>query len=76
VVAGPGHLDLWLRSTAVDADLEVVMTEVYPDGQEVEVQEGLLRAGDRSVDASRARRGRSRRTPPRGRRPGTARPCR
>ena len=53
VVTGPGHLDLWLRSTAVDADLEVVMTEVYPDGHEVEVQEGLLRAGDRSIDTSR-----------------------
>jgi uncharacterized protein len=53
VVTGPGHLDLWVRSTAVDADLEVVMTEVYPDGHEVAVQEGLLRAGDRSIDASR-----------------------
>jgi predicted acyl esterase len=53
VVTGPGHLDLWVRSTAPDADLEVVMTEIYPDGHEVEVQEGLLRAGDRSVDPTR-----------------------
>jgi predicted acyl esterase len=54
VVTGPGHLDLWVRSTATDADLEVVMTEVYPDGHEVAVQEGLLRAGDRSVDPTRS----------------------
>ncbi len=52
-VAGPGHLDIWLRSTATDANLEVVMSEVYPDGNEVQVQTGQLRAGFRAVDASR-----------------------
>ncbi|MEZ5144648.1 MAG: CocE/NonD family hydrolase [Acidimicrobiales bacterium] len=54
VVAGMGYVDLWLRSTATDADLEVVLTEVYPDGNEVEVQTGHLRAGHRAVDQARS----------------------
>jgi len=54
VMAGSGYVDLWLRSTATDANLEVVLTEVYPDGKEVEVQTGHLRAGDRTVDQARS----------------------
>jgi predicted acyl esterase len=53
VLAGTGYVDLWLRSTATDANLEVVLTEVYPDGNEVQVQTGHLRAGHRAVDAAR-----------------------
>jgi predicted acyl esterase len=45
VIAGDGHLDLWFRSQGTDAGIEVVLSEVYPDGQEVLVQHGLLRAG-------------------------------
>lgn len=50
VIAGFGHLDTWLRSTAVDADLEVLVSEIYPDGNEVWIQNGLVRAGDRAID--------------------------
>ena len=37
---GTGSVDLWVRSTATDADLEVVLSEVRPDGKEVLVQTG------------------------------------
>lgn len=44
VLLGSGSVDLWLKSTADDADLEVNLTEVRPDGQEMYVQSGWLRA--------------------------------
>ena len=44
VMLGSGSVDLWLRSTADDADLEVNLSEVRPDGQEMYVQSGWLRA--------------------------------
>lgn len=54
-LAGPGYADLWFRSDAAstpvgDADIEVVVTLVQPDGTEWLVQNGLLRAGHRKVD--------------------------
>lgn len=48
--AGQGSVDLWLRSSEVDTDLEVTLTEVRPDGHEVFVQSGWLRAGHRALD--------------------------
>jgi uncharacterized protein len=50
VVAGPASLDLWLKSTATDTDLEATVTEVRPDGQETYVQRGWLRASHRKLD--------------------------
>lgn len=50
VMAGSGSVDLWLDSTADDTDLEVVLSEVRPDGQEVYVQSGWLRASHRALD--------------------------
>jgi predicted acyl esterase len=50
VVLGPASADLWLRSSARDTDLEVVITEVRPDGQETYVQSGWLRASHRKLD--------------------------
>ncbi|MEZ4381203.1 MAG: CocE/NonD family hydrolase [Nannocystaceae bacterium] len=49
VMIGPGSVDLWIRSTAEDADLEVNLTEVRPDGQEIYVQSGWLRASHRGL---------------------------
>ncbi len=49
VMAGPGSVDLWLRSTAADTDLEVTVTELRPDGQELYVQNGWLRASHRAL---------------------------
>ncbi len=50
VVIGSGSVDLWLRSTAADSDLQVTLSEVRPDGQELFVQNGWLRASDRKLD--------------------------
>jgi uncharacterized protein len=50
VVAGPASLDLWLSSTATDTDVQATVTEVRPDGQEVYVQRGWLRASQRKLD--------------------------
>ncbi len=41
---GTASVDLWLRAPVDDADLEVTLTEIRPDGQEVYVQSGWLRA--------------------------------
>jgi hypothetical protein len=49
VLAGHGSVDLWIRSTANDADLEVTLTEVRPDGMEMYVQSGWLRASHRAL---------------------------
>ena len=50
VLAGTGSVDLWLKSTAPDVDLQVVLTEVRPDGRETYVQSGWLRASQRKLD--------------------------
>ena len=49
VMVGHGSVDLWVRSTATDADLEVILTEVRPDGMESHVQAGWLRASHRAL---------------------------
>jgi uncharacterized protein len=41
---GTASVDLWLRSPVDDADLEINITEIRPDGQEMFVQSGWLRA--------------------------------
>jgi predicted acyl esterase len=51
VVVGPASLDLWVRSTAADTDLQATVSEVRPDGRELFVQTGELRASDRALDA-------------------------
>ncbi|MGB8861324.1 MAG: CocE/NonD family hydrolase [Ilumatobacteraceae bacterium] len=50
VVAGSGSVDLWLKSDAADTDLEVTISEVRPDGTEIYVQSGWLRASQRALD--------------------------
>ncbi len=49
VMAGPASADLWVQSSAPDADLEVTLVEVRPDGQEMYVQSGWLRASFREL---------------------------
>jgi predicted acyl esterase len=49
VLTGPASVDLWLRTSAPDTDLEVALTEVRPDGQEMYVQSGWLRASHRTT---------------------------
>jgi hypothetical protein len=49
VMAGNGSVDLWLRSTGSDVDVQVTLTEVRPDGEESYVQTGWLRASHRAL---------------------------
>ncbi|MDY0003157.1 MAG: CocE/NonD family hydrolase, partial [Polyangia bacterium] len=49
VMIGSGSVDLYLHSTASDADLEVSLIEVRPDGKETRVQCGWLRASHRAL---------------------------
>jgi predicted acyl esterase len=51
VMLGTGSVDLWVKSTVEDADLEVNLSEVRPDGQEMYVQSGWLRASLRGLGA-------------------------
>jgi hypothetical protein len=53
LLVGPASLDLWIRCTAPDLDVEVALTEVRPDGIETYVQGGWLRASSRVLDAER-----------------------
>jgi predicted acyl esterase len=53
-VVGPGSVDLWLRSSAADTDIQVTLTEVRPDGLETYVQNGWLRASHRRLDPRRS----------------------
>jgi len=48
LLLGSASVDLWLSSTAPDTDLEVTLSEVRPDGQEVFIQQGWLRASHRT----------------------------
>lgn len=50
VIGGSGSLDLWVRSSARDTDLQMTLTEVRPDGKETLVQNGWLRASHRKLD--------------------------
>ncbi len=49
VVAGAGSVDLWISATSADTDIEATITEVRPDGQEIYVQSGWLRASERAL---------------------------
>jgi hypothetical protein len=44
---GTASVDLWLQSPVDDADLEVTLSEVRADGQEMYIQSGWLRASHR-----------------------------
>lgn len=54
VIAGPSSLDLHLKSSARDTDLQVTLSEVRPDGNETYVQNGWLRASHRKLDRRRS----------------------
>jgi putative CocE/NonD family hydrolase len=51
---GSGSADVWVSSTATDTDFQITLTEVRPDGQEVYVARGWLRASHRMVDRKRS----------------------
>ena len=49
VLIGSASADLWVRSSTGEADLGVTLSEVRPDGTEVYVQSGTLRATQRAL---------------------------
>jgi uncharacterized protein len=51
VIAGASSLDVFLKSSAPDTDLQVTLSEVRPDGNETYVQNGWLRASHRKLNA-------------------------
>ncbi|HEU4974428.1 MAG TPA: CocE/NonD family hydrolase [Baekduia sp.] len=53
-VVGAGEVDAWVRSSAPDVDLQVSISEVRPDGKEVFVQNGWVRASERKLDAAKS----------------------
>ena len=54
VMVGTGRVDLWLRTSAPDTDVEVTLTEIRPDGQERYIQNGWLRASHRHLDGAKS----------------------
>ncbi len=50
VNVGSASVDLWVRADRPDVDLEATISEVRPDGTEVYVQSGWLRASHRTLD--------------------------
>lgn len=55
VCLGSGLVELYLRSSGADTDLQVSLAEVRPDGTEMHVQNGWLRASHRAEDEERVR---------------------
>ena len=53
-MVGTGSVDLWVKSSTKDTDLQVTLTEIRADGKEVYVQNGWLRASHRKLDPKRS----------------------
>ena len=53
-VIGAGAFRAWIRASKPNVDLQVTVTEVRPDGKEVFVQGGWLRAKARKLDAKKS----------------------
>lgn len=50
VMIGPASADLWVRSNVGEADVEVNISEVRPDNQDMYIQSGWLRVSERQLD--------------------------
>jgi uncharacterized protein len=51
-VIGGGAVDLWVKSSTPDVDLQATISEVRPDGNETFVQNGWLRASERKLSTN------------------------
>ncbi len=49
VLIGSASADLWVHSSTGEADLGVTLSEVRPDGKEIYIQSGTLRATQRAL---------------------------
>ena len=54
MVYGPASADLWVAANGGDADIQVTVTELRPDGNEAYVQRGWLRLSNRALDSARS----------------------
>jgi predicted acyl esterase len=48
-VIGSGAVNLWVRSSTPDVDLQATISEVRPDGNETFIQNGWIRASERKL---------------------------
>jgi hypothetical protein len=53
-VIGAGRVDLWVRSSVPDVELQATISEVRPDGKETFVQGGWIRAKARKLDDAKS----------------------
>jgi uncharacterized protein len=53
-VLGSGAVDVWVRSSQPNADLEVTISEIRPDGNETFVQGGWMRGDARELDPGKS----------------------
>jgi predicted acyl esterase len=53
-VIGAGAVNVWVRSSTPNVDLQATIGEVRPDGKETFVQNGWLRANERKLDAEKS----------------------
>jgi predicted acyl esterase len=51
---GAGAMDVWIRSSAPNVDLQATISEVRPDGKETFVQNGWVRGNERKLDAAKS----------------------
>jgi predicted acyl esterase len=49
-IVGAGAVQLWIKASTSDVDLQATVSEVRPDGKETFVQNGWLRASERKLD--------------------------
>ncbi|HWJ80817.1 MAG TPA: CocE/NonD family hydrolase [Nocardioides sp.] len=48
-VVGSGAVEVWVKSSTPDVDLQATVSEIRPDGKEVFVQNGWMRASERKL---------------------------
>jgi predicted acyl esterase len=53
-VIGAGAVNVWVRSSTPNVDLQATVSEVRPDGKETFVQNGWVRANERKLDAEKS----------------------
>jgi predicted acyl esterase len=53
-VIGAGAVNVWVRSSTQNVDLQATISEVRPDGKETFVQNGWVRADERKLDAEKS----------------------
>jgi hypothetical protein len=53
-IIGAVAVEAWIKSSTPNVDLQATISEVRPDGKEVFVQSGWLRANERKLDAAKS----------------------